>query len=541
MEEKERSFQKEMEEKETTFQKEMEEKERSFQKELSQAKQSFKKELSDSQLQSSKELFLLSETWERRAQQWKQEKRDLEKTLLVKENILKHKEAEGVKASHDEWKKSTERKSLEEKWQRKVSQLEELLLQKDKLVRQADNKRRAHAEAHTDTLAQLVVTQSALKQSRQTCEALEQKIQSQMAKNNVSHQKKLLGQEKGFKKKLEAKERHFQRELEEKEKTFQKEMEEKEKTFQKELSQANQSFKKELSDSQLQSTKELFLLSETWEIRAQQWKQEKRDLEETLLVKENILKHKEAEGVKASLDEWKKSTKLKSVEEKWQRKVSQLEEVLQEKDKLVSRADDKRALAKAHTDTLAQLGVTQSALKQSRQTCEALEQKIQSQLAESNVSHQKKLLEQEKGFKKVLEEKERSFQKQFSQAKQSFEKELSDSQLQSTKELFLLSETWERRAQQWKQEKRDLEETLLVKEKIWNNEEAERKKELQHLTKIPFQLQQLTKAKAEPKQKKNLWSCRLQKWNSSKGSFSATCPFQDDSPPSTHPTLYPNP
>nr|XP_046234007.1 golgin subfamily A member 6-like protein 1 [Scatophagus argus] len=133
----------------------------------------------------------------------------------------------------------------------------------------------------------------------------------------------------------------------------------------------------------------------------------KKKEEEIFYVRKRLhAQSKETERVRASLDEWKKSTKLNSVEEKWQRKVSQLEELLLQKDKLVRQADNKRrARAKAHIDTLAQLGVTESALKQSRQTCEALEQKIQSQLAERNVSHQKKLLEQEKGFKKELEEK----------------------------------------------------------------------------------------------------------------------------------------
>ncbi|XP_070783599.1 probable DNA double-strand break repair Rad50 ATPase [Enoplosus armatus] len=191
------------------------------------------------------------------------EKRDEQIISLQQSLHAQREETERMRASVDEWKESSGAKGMEERWQKKVSQLEEVLIEKDKLIARANSKRRARTNAHVDTLAQLNEAQSALKQSQVTCEAVEEKLRKQLAERVQS----------------------FQTELREREESFRRELSFKEEIWRNKLSKKG-SVQIELSNRVIRNRKEISNLCESWERRAQQWGEEKRELEETLHVKE---------------------------------------------------------------------------------------------------------------------------------------------------------------------------------------------------------------------------------------------------------------
>ena len=159
---------------------------------------------------------------------------------------------------------------------------------------------------------------------------------------------------------------------------------------------------------------------------------------------------------------------LHAEKESWQQKVSQLEELLSDKEREISRANKKRrARTIAHIDTLALLTKTQSALKDSQLACDSLEEQLGQQLTE----------------------KEERDQRDLSERVESLQKELSERVRKSQEELSTVCESWERRSQQWRKDKKQLEETLQAKHEIWIHEEAQRKEEIQRLTDDNLQLQ----------------------------------------------------
>eukprot|EP00064_Thunnus_orientalis_P005367 superscaffoldBa00000521_g5381 len=131
-----------------------------------------------------------------------------------------------------------------ESWQQKVSQLEELLSDKEREISRANKKRRARTIAHIDTLALLNETQSALKQSQLACDSLEEQLRQRLT--------------------------------------------EKEEKDQRELSERVESLQKELSETASKAREELSTVCGSWERRSQQW-------EEMLRAKDEIWIHEEAQ------------------------------------------------------------------------------------------------------------------------------------------------------------------------------------------------------------------------------------------------------
>lgn len=66
--------------------------------------------------------------------------------------------------------------------------------------------------------------------------------------------------------------------------------------------------------------------------------------------------------------------------------------------------------------------------------------------------------------------------------KESLKQQLSDTEIKSREDLSVLYKSWNKRANQWDAEKIELEEMLLVKRKIWEYKETERKKKFNCLT-----------------------------------------------------------
>ncbi len=125
---------------------------------------------------------------------------------------------------------------------------------------------------------------------------------------------------------------------------------------------------------------------------------------------------------------------------------------------------------------MAQLNSTESALKQSQLDCEALKVQLEKQLSEKDESHKKELAKTVEMFRKQLTEKETVIN------------ELPDKMQTSRVELSLLCESWMKETQQWETEKRELEEMLTVKEKIWTHQEANFTEDIQLLKQEVIQI-----------------------------------------------------
>lgn len=173
----------------------------------------------------------------------------------------------------------------------------------------------------------------------------------------------------------------------------------------------------------------------------------------------------EIERTRAFLQEWKHSSGLRSIEERWQKEISQLKELLKEKKKMSAGLMRDKLVAPAEW----------------RAVCSKTE-------GTETESHEKELSEREETYRGELSERVERFKKELSEKEESFSKELSDTQIKSRKEITKLCESWDKGAQQWNVEKRELEENVIVKENIWNYKASERKEEMQHFTAQCIQL-----------------------------------------------------
>ncbi len=239
----------------------------------------------------------------------------------------------------------------------------------------------------------------------------------------------------------------------------------------------------------------------------------KKDEEIVSLHQSLHAQKEETEQMQASFDPCKESSGL-STEARWQNEVQQLKELLTERDQELT-----RLLVKRHACTLALLD-TFAQLTLSQQRCDSLQEQVQEQLAKTDDSEKKELSEKVESLKKELAERTESFRMELSRREESyrnkltereeslkkalsdrdeqmrrqlsqpdtFQKELSDRLLTSGQELSARGERWEKRAQQWGQEKRELEEMLLVKEKVWQHNEEEMKEDFSFLTQKNIQL-----------------------------------------------------
>ena len=199
----------------------------------------------------------------------------------------------------------------------------------------------------------------------------------------------------------------------------------------------------------------------------------------------------------------KRHDEIISLHQTLQALTEEMDRMRAKKDQEIIRADNKRrARVKAHIDTLALLAVTQSALEKSTQRCDALQEKLYKLLAEAEAEekHQQELLEKEESFRKELSEevsrltkelldREKTMSRQLLETEDNFRKELSDMVMKATKEQAELSDGWVARALQWNQEKRELEDKMLLKEKCWIQEEEDRMEQIRHLTEENVQLQ----------------------------------------------------
>lgn len=160
-------------------------------------------------------------------------------------------------------------------------------------------------------------------------------------------------------------------------------------------------------------------------------------------------------GLKAALQEFEGSKGLQRSEESWKQEISQLKELLNEKEQHISRVEKKRRIQTlAHSDTLALLTSTQAALKEQKRKCALLEAELD---------------DQQQCFQRELQIKEKSFRELFQTLKWSEE------------ELYDMCCQWEEKEESWTQRHAELEETLQKRGNIWEQEAASHMKQIQHL------------------------------------------------------------
>ncbi|XP_047463203.1 trichohyalin-like [Mugil cephalus] len=244
-----------------------------------------------------------------------------EKKLVVTEENFKVQQLEEEKRATEEMlltkEKSTLVNNIDQRWQDKVNQLEELIEKREKQINRANKKLQVQKQDHKDTLVQLKEVKAALKESKLNSKALEESLQKT--------EKKLVVTEENFKE---------------------------------ELQKSDERFKKQLSDNLLKASKEFSKLCETWQNKVQQLEEEKRATKEMLLTKE-------------------KSTLINNIDQRWQDKVNQLEELLEKREKQINRANKKLQVQKQdHKDTLVHLNKVEAALKKNNQEDKASKKKI---------------------------------------------------------------------------------------------------------------------------------------------------------------------
>lgn len=189
----------------------------------------------------------------------------------------------------------------------------------------------------------------------------------------------------------------------------------------------------------------------------------KRDEELDSLKQILQSQQEEMKRLKAVLQDSKSSGGLQRSEESFKQEISQLKELLAEKEQDISRAEKKRRIRTlAHIDTLALLTSTQAALK---------EQGGKSALLEVE------LHDQQQSFQQELQKKEKSFRELFQTIKRSEE------------ELYVMCRQWEAKEESWAQRHTELEKTLQERRNIWEQEAASRMEQIQCLKDEVAQLQ----------------------------------------------------
>lgn len=201
------------------------------------------------------------------------------------------------------------------KWREEVCDLKQALADQEEQIRQSVMRWKWRSATHTVAVNQLNSTKAELEESNRKCAALEEQLQEQQA----SHHRELLDINRQFQQQLsEQEQRCFQEisraeessrnQLMEQQRWFNEELSEKDGQMKLQLSINEDIFKKQLSDESAKLNKEradheeavkkqlldqeeslrstMAELCHQWEVRAQQWSQQQRRLEEMLEEKE---------------------------------------------------------------------------------------------------------------------------------------------------------------------------------------------------------------------------------------------------------------
>lgn len=201
------------------------------------------------------------------------------------------------------------------KWREEVGHLKQALSDQDEQIRQSFMKWKMRSATHAAAVNQLSSTKAELEESNRKCAALEEQLQEQQA----SHHRELLNMNMQFKQQLSEQEQRCFQEISRAEESSRNQLLEQQRWFNEELSEKHEQmklqlsinediFKKQLSDESAKlnqeradheeavkkqlSDKEESLrstmadLCHQWEVRAQQWSQQQRRLEEMLEEKE---------------------------------------------------------------------------------------------------------------------------------------------------------------------------------------------------------------------------------------------------------------
>lgn len=124
---------------------------------------------------------------------------------------------------------------LEQSWQQEVTQLKELLAERDECISKVEQKREKRTAAYINVLGLLTSAQAALKEQEQKCAGLEEQHQIWLAKQQVTFPKELGKRDKSLLVEVKSREENLQKDLNLKEEPLQKEVKRKEMSLQKEI------------------------------------------------------------------------------------------------------------------------------------------------------------------------------------------------------------------------------------------------------------------------------------------------------------------
>ncbi|TWW71676.1 hypothetical protein D4764_16G0001730 [Takifugu flavidus] len=217
---------------------------------------------------------------------------------------------------------------------------------------------------------------------------------------------------------------------------------------------------------------------------------------------------------------------LESSVETWRKEVQQLSAALAKKKEQLSRAVKRRTVA--HVETLTLLGITQTALKESKLKCASLEETLHSQQQEKEERCRRELTEQEEGlnhkllviedefernleeekqrfneekeamrqqlflqeekFKKLVDEEQRKYDEKILEKEESIKQQLLAKEENFNKMVADVYQRWESTAQKSVQKREELEHKFQDSQSLRQHEEEKNKEELQRLSEAILQL-----------------------------------------------------
>lgn len=188
-----------------------------------------------------------------------------------------------------------------------------------------------------------------------------------------------------------------------------------------ELRENNDNIQTDLAENITGAKQEISDLRKQWHERGNTWAETRRELVQTFENKERS----------------------------WQQQISKLQQIVEERDQRISRAEqEQRTQNGVHRSTLALLSCTQAELKQQQQECARLKNEYSQKLADQEKRHQAELNRREDNHQNELAEKV----------------------VEATKELAGLQKEWEGKEEAWCETRRKLEETLQQNDNILKKE-----------------------------------------------------------------------
>lgn len=196
------------------------------------------------------------------------------------------------------------------------------------------------------------------------------------------------------------------------------------------------------------------------------------------------------ESLREEMEQLKVETPdLQTSADNWKQEVSQLREILADKEQHVSKATRSTQMeTDAHVETLTLLRTTRAALGELKLKSASHEEELRQQATEAEESRRRELREKEDVRRQELLEMEDRFEKRLAEKEEQLHKQL----LQQEELMKLLNQVcqqWEDSSQHWAEKQKEVGEMIQENTNSWKQMEAEYKQEVQHLREDILQLQ----------------------------------------------------